>query len=169
MKKLLIGLLVVIIVAGATSVYSLSQDNIENLIVCSVNDEASYIPSNVCQYYLVNFRGNRDDIAFLNKGAGLGFLISIENNAKRKRLLDFFIAKGMDVNSKSRIDGLTPLQAAILLNDHNLVAYLLKKGADPSIPDRDNGMTAREFLKLLTEKKPDVDRSLVRKELNSYN
>jgi ankyrin repeat protein len=169
MRKIISILLVVIVIAGGTVFYSLSQDNIENLIVCSVDDGASYIPAQICEYYLFNLRGTPQDIAFLNEGAGLGFLVGISDREKRKRLMDFFIAKGVDVNGKSNIDGLTPLHAAILSNDHELVAYLIDKGANPYTKDRDNNMIAREFLNLLAEKNPDIDRSLVRKELKIQN
>lgn len=166
MKKLITGLFITAILIIATMAYSLSQDNIENLIVCSANKEASYIPCKICEYYLINFRGSKADIDFLSKGAGLGFLVNIDNKQLRIKLFEFFLSKGMDINARSNIDGLTPLHAAILINDHELVNYLLMKGADKNITDRDKKLTANAFLDLLNQKRSDIDRKIVQQLLS---
>lgn len=79
----------------------------------------------------------------------------------RYKLFEFFLSKGMDINARSNIDGLTPLHAAILMNDHELANHLLKKGADKNMTDRDNKLTANEFLDLLNHKRPDIDKKTV--------
>lgn len=138
--------------------YSLNKYDIEEIIICSLDSGSHYIPPNVCEYYLYNFRADKKDITDLSEVSNLGFMVGIENKSKREKLLNFFISKGSDINGISNIDGLTPLHAAILINDEDLVKYLIEKGANPLKMDRDNKLTAIEYVELLIKKAPDVSR-----------
>jgi len=162
MKKILISFFLISTTLIGSVIFSLNNYDIEEVIICSSNNNAHYIPSNICKYYLFNYRGNKNDIAKLSKFSNLSFLIHLENIKLRNRLFDFFIKNGSDINGASNIDGLTPLHAAILVNDAELVKYLLKIGADPATIDRNNKLTAIQFLHLLINKAPEVNRKEVK-------
>jgi len=159
MKKITVTMLILLVLVAGTVFYSLSQENIENIIVCSANNETSIIPSSICAAYLVNFRGNKDDIVYLQQGSGLCFIAAIEDKARRNDLFTFFLAKGMDINDHSAIDGLTPLHTAILLNDYAFTRFLLQRGANPDVTDRDRHLNAVQFLTLLQEQDPGTNRN----------
>lgn len=150
MKKALISFVIIFLGVSALTIYVMKALNIEELILCSSHTDAYYIPQGICKYYLVNYRANRDDIQELENGAGLGFIANDDNKDTKYMLMDYFLSKGLNINGRSKIDGLTPLHAAILLNDPELMKYLLSKGADPLQTDRDNGMTTYEYLDFLT-------------------
>ena len=165
MKKLFLFVLISFMLLFAAGVFTLTRNNIEDIIVCSSNESASYIPSLMCEQYLLNFRGQVADIDYLKQRTGLNFLANIENPQKRSRLFGFFLAKGMDVNAINNIDGLTPLHAAILLNDAKLADFLLQHGADKTIRDRTNNLTPLAFLEQMDRQLPGVDRSRLRQVL----
>ncbi|MBL1278379.1 MAG: hypothetical protein COB30_020085 [Ectothiorhodospiraceae bacterium] len=54
------------------------QMEMEVLILCSENEGGIRIPSNLCKYYLVNYRMNEEDIKELSEGAGLDYILYIE-------------------------------------------------------------------------------------------
>jgi len=141
---------------------SLNSYDIEEVIICSTNNESHFISSKLCSYYLFNYRGNKNDIYQLSQTSNLNFLVSIQDKKQRKSLFDFFIKNGSDINGISHIDGLTPLHSAILINDAELVKYLLSMHADPTIIDKNNHLTAIQFLNLLTSRNPEVDREKIR-------
>lgn len=165
MKKLFLFVFMFLVLVSAAGIYTMTRYNIENLIVCSTNEKASYIPAFACETYLYHFRGHGTDLAFMKKRTGLNFLVNVEDPLKRRRLFEFFIGKGMDVNAVSNIDGLTPLHAAILLNDHELVHFLLKNGANKLVRERTNGLTPLEFLGQMDAQFPGIDRSRLRQAL----
>ncbi len=162
MKRIIISFFLISINLIGAVIFSLNNYDIEEIIICSSNNDANYIPSNICKYYLFNYRGNKNDVTRLSKTSNLSFLINIENKELREALFDYFIEKGSDINGLSNTDGLTPLHAAILVNDSKLVKYLLHKGADPAITDRDNQLTAIQFLQLLTSKTPETNRKEIK-------
>lgn len=69
--------------------------------------------------------------------------------------------------------GMSPLNAAILYNEPDLVALFLRKGADPYLkiasakPSIDQ-LNSFEFLELLSKSMPEIDRTTVWLELSSY-
>jgi len=163
MKKYLISLAAAISVCMMSLIiYAMETFSIEELIICSTSSEATFIPQDVCEFYLTHYRADEDDIHDLTQGAGLSFVAATENHKKRYRLLDYFLAKGLDVNSISQNDGLTPLHSAILLNDVELVQYYLSKGADPLKVDRDNRMTAYQYVDFLIAKSKDDNNSRIK-------
>jgi len=168
MKKIIISLLLIPISIIGLAIYTLETLTIEDLIICSSYDEAYYIPSSTCEYYLKNYRANEKDIKYLESGFGLGFITTIDDSEKKYRLMDFFISKGLDVNSKNKADGLTPLHSAIILNDPKLVEYLLSKKADPLQTESNYGMTAYQYVDFLISKNSKKNRSAVRKILFKF-
>ena len=117
------------VIYSITAVYSLSESTVEDIIICGTNDDTDYIPSKVCELYLFNFRTSGSDIQYLESGAGLAFLFGIKDVNKRNIFIEYFLSKGISIAALSNIEGLSPLHAAILLNDLTLVEYLIDKGA----------------------------------------
>ena len=147
-------------------VYSMAASDIEDLIICSVNIESHRIPTDVCELYLINFRGTSEDIQFLESRSGIAFVFAINDKIKRASLLEFLLAKGASVNKQSAIDGYYPLHSAVIMNDHALVDYLIVKGAEPRVKDRDHNLTVLELLNYLQEHGEKIDRSKVYKALS---
>ncbi|MBN4080607.1 ankyrin repeat domain-containing protein [Beggiatoa alba] len=153
MKKFVISFFIIASISiTGTMTYAIKTLTINELIICTSNNEAFYIPQAVCEYYLINYRGSKEDIHDLENGNGLSFVANIDDLDKRYKLMDYFISKGLDVNGVSKIDGLTPLHSAILLNDPDLVQYLLSKRADPLTAERNNGMTAYKYVDFIISK-----------------
>lgn len=147
----------------------MSQGDIEDIIIDATNDETSYIPADIYEYYLFNYRGSKDDIEFLDSGAGLSFLFGIDDRSERYQYLEYFISKGASLDKPSSIDGYPPLHAAIINNDAELVAFLLSKGASPDQRDKQHNLTAKEFANYLGHANPDVDRNMVLNVLSGHS
>jgi hypothetical protein len=162
MKKIILPfLLFVLLTPILFTLYVLQNTAVDDLIICSTNEESDFIPMKVCNYYLVNYRVNKNDIKKLENEAGLGFLLNIQNKQARDMLIKLFIKNGIDINKPSNIDGLPAIQGAILINDSDLVKTLLENGASISQKNTLNGLNSIEFIALLKSKKPSIDRSMV--------
>jgi len=161
--KVISFILLVSFVVASLAVYTMATLNIQQLIICSTNEDAMYIPKDVCKFYLHNFRENSEDIVYLENSSGIAYLFEIDPAEIKYELLEFFIKNGADVNHLNVIDGLTPLNTSILLNDYDLTKYLLLKGANPLLKEKNSGMTAYQFIELLSsnESKNIKDRSKI--------
>lgn len=171
MKKYIIYFLVLVVIGSiGTIAYAIKTFSISELVICASSKEAFYIPEAICEYYLMNYRGNKKDVQELENGGGLGFIANIEDTKKRYEIMDYFISKGIDINRVNEIDGLTPLHSAISLNDPKLVQYLLSKGADPLRKDKNSNSTAYEYVDYLSsiDVKNSVNRDSVRKILREF-
>ena len=83
MKKLTIFLFLLLSVGySSVALYSLINSDIEDVTICSTDDNTRYIPSDVCEYYLLNYRADKGDIESLESGAGLAFLFEIKDSPK---------------------------------------------------------------------------------------
>jgi len=144
----------------------MTQNNIEELIVCATDDKASYIPAIVCETYLLNYRGHGADLQYLKTRTGLNFLTNIEDVSIRNQLFKFFIGRGMNINAVSPVDGLTPLHAAVLLNDSELARFLIKQGANPRVREKNSALTPLEYLDLMNAQYPGINRDKTRQALS---
>ena len=171
MKKTLFIIipLLFLILYSITAAYSLSESNIEDIIICSTNDDTHYIPNKGCEFYLFNFRSSKNDIQYLESGSGLAFLFGIKDINKRYIYLEHFLSKGMSIDAQSNIDGLTPLHSAILLNDIKLVKYLIEKGANPMQTERNHALTPLSFLQNLNKSNNFINRAPIENFLTSIN
>jgi hypothetical protein len=164
---LAIGIIVPVSWVGFT-IYAMSTFNLEKLIICSTSDGAYRIPKSVCEYYTIHFRGTKEDIANLEKGIGLTFAL---NDTKNTKFINFLLEKGANINLVSPLDGTTPLHAAVLLNEPELVKFLLDHGADATIRKGKSyssfaefdGMTPLEMLIKMEQNHPgQTDRNKVK-------
>lgn len=88
------------------------------------------------------------------------------------QIIDVALSAGCSIDEADDV-GSTPLVAAILYNEPELVRLLLQRGADPyrrisSPKPYMNGRDAFGFLALLQEKLPAENRQAVRAELERY-
>jgi len=161
MKKAILSVIILLVLGIGVMFISMSKGDIEDVIACSLGEGTHYIPESLCKYYLYNYRANDSDINYLQMRSGLNFIVNILNVKERNKLLKYFISKGLDINKQSNVDGFTPIHAAILLNDEKLVSFLLANGASLSVVDKTYMLTPIQFVKLLIEKKPSIDRNAV--------
>lgn len=155
MKRLLLAIVFLGVGAYLVGAYViLHRSTLQELAACSSGEGGFRIPAVVCDQYARNVRGDPEDIKQFETATGIGGLFDLPEN-KRREWLAFVLDRGAGVNEASPIDGLTPLHAAILRNDAHLVRFLLQHGADPSLPDRQHHMTAREFAAELQRRSPD--------------
>ncbi|VAW88556.1 hypothetical protein MNBD_GAMMA18-1324 [hydrothermal vent metagenome] len=136
--------------------YDMSKMEIEVLMLCSTNRGGILIPSDLCKYYLVNYRINEKGIKELSEGGGLDVVLNIEESAAEYELAKMFLARGLDVDGANHAGGkdVTPLQAAVMYNDVRRVNFLLEYGANIHLSEG-YGMTpidiARKFHKAGSE------------------
>ncbi len=177
MVKKLIASLLLIIVVGYVGLawFQLKTNNVADLILCSVDRGGVYIPDSVCYWYLTSYRNDTEDLDQLSKNGGLSFILGVYQssgqgeehseistyNQRALKIADSFIEKGIEISKIDEIDGLTPLHKEILANNPKLVKYLIDKGADLSIKEKNNNLTPLQFAELLTNKNKDIDRSEV--------
>ncbi len=143
-KKILLALVIIVPATWiCLTIYVMVTDDLHGLMICSTSDEAYRIPKSVCEYYTLHFRGTKDDIAQLEKGIGISVVFGDEK--KRAKFLNFLLDKGANINLVSPLHGSTPLHAAVLHNDPELVKFLLEHGADPTIRSSRHNLSFKEF------------------------
>lgn len=158
-KYIFLIILITSLLIACLGFYSILKGDIEDIVICSVNGESHYIPSNLCEYYLLNYRVTREDIKYLESRSGIAFLFGIPNKDKRNKLLRYFISKGVSIDNPSAIDGYPPLHAAIIYNDRWLVKFLLENGANSKQKDNNHKLAPKEFVEFLNHENPSIDRS----------
>ncbi len=169
MKKAILSFLILIPLSIAgLAIYAMRSYNIEHIVICATDDKTTYIPSSVCESFLLNFRLNEEDVKYFESRSGLSFLFEIQNKNMKYKLIKYFISKGVSVNKASAIDGYPPLHAAIINNDNNLVTFLLNNGADIHQKDTSHNLAPNEFVELLIQKQPTINRSPIKKIISSH-
>jgi len=169
MKKSILSFLILVPLSiMGLAIYAMSTDDIEGVVICATNDETNYIPSSVCESFLLNFRLTEEDIKYLESRSGLSFLFEIQDENMKYKLIKYFISKGVSVNKASVIDGYPPLHAAIINNDNNLVTLLLNNGADIHQKDTNHNLMPNEFVEFLLHKQPNINRSSIKKIISSH-
>jgi len=147
-----------LLVAGLLLAHvSLSRMDLQRLVACAATNNASRTPSPVCRFYLEHV-ADSEDAAQLAAGPGLAYTFGIDDQPTRRAVMERLLELGVDINAPAGTDGLTPLNAAILLNDAELAGFLLARGADPQARDA-HGHNADDYLDLLREQDGMTDRS----------
>lgn len=161
----IVGLLSVTVFATGVAISQLST---EQLIICATTDDAFVIPKMACRFYFDKM-ADTSDAKQLDERAGIAFAFEIDDPAERSAIVERLIAIGADPNGVSKIDGLTPLNAAVLLNDVQLVQFLLDHGADKNKPDAANHLNAAEYVTRLQRVQPSTNRDVIAAMLVSNN
>lgn len=163
LKKVVSGLIFLVLLGVVSSwgyVVVGTLSNFELLLLCSQGkDEVT--PKSLCQSYLFNFGGRPEDIAALNEGIGVGWVIRAEDEADRTKLVSFLLEKGVNIDAIDQRSGITALHTAVIENDLPAVKLLLKNGANPSVKDRSRGKTPLEFAFELKGKSTQPDRAAI--------
>ncbi|HEY9097270.1 MAG TPA: ankyrin repeat domain-containing protein [Thiobacillus sp.] len=150
-----------LLVAGSWSyVIAKTLTNFETLLICSQGLD-NMTPKALCQAYLFKFGGKQDEIAALNQGTGLGWVIDAKDDEDRQELVAFLLDKGVNINAIDRRSGLTILHGVVLENNLKAVELLLRNGANPRVKDRDNRKTPLEFARALAGKPNQPDRTAI--------
>lgn len=164
-SKPLVGSLLVLVLMAylGLSAHALTQQSIEDLLVCA-DQGGLKVPFSraLCRAYLQTSRGTRQDIEALHEGTGASFVIQGESSiADREELLAFLVGKGLDVNNMD-MHGLLPLHSAVIANSAKEVEVLLRHGANPGLVDQRFGLDPLALaLKLQQEKPTGMDRTAV--------
>lgn len=161
-RKGLISLVLIALIVTGSVYYSLHDSDIEDLILCASDANTHYIPGDVCRWYLETWRVDSEDLVYLESRSGIMFVFGLEDKKMRLNMARLLIRRGARLNYTGRIDGLTPLHAAVLLNDAELAKLLLDHGADLSMKNK-AGLDVVAFLEKLKRKQPNVDWSGVEK------
>ena len=132
----------------------------ESLLLCSQGKD-ELIPKSLCQSYLFNFGGKPEEIAAINSGIGVGWVIRAEDEHDRSKLVAFLLSKGIDIDAIDQRSGITALHTAVLENDLSAVKLLLRSGANKSVKDRSHGKTPLEFALDLSGKPNQPDREAI--------
>ncbi len=172
-KKIVLALVILLPASWiGLTIYVMVTDDLHGLMICATSETACRIPNGVVEYYILHFRGTKEDIADLEQSVGLSVVFN--DPQKRAKFLHFLVEKGINVNKVSPL-GYAPLHAAAgAYNDPELVTFLLAHGADPTIktkkskaPELDN-LTALELVEGMSRSKPEIDRSKVKKILEEH-
>ena len=147
----------ILIYASITVVY-LKKSNVYELISCSTQPSGYFQLQEIqiqktCETYLLNLRGNSEDIQDLQSGRPFGFIFSHDTSTEtKKNLLTFFIKKGFDIN-KQDADGFTFMDAAILEGSPQEVQMLIDAGFNLNIKGSKINKTGLEFAEKINSKK----------------
>ena len=153
--------LVVLSVAGSWAyVVSRTFADFESLLLCSQGKD-TLLPKSICQSYLFRFGAEAEDIAALNRGTGVGWVVRAEDEDDRKKLVAFLLQSGVDINAIDQRSGISALHTAVLENDLAAVELLLSNGANPAVRDRDHGRTPLAFALDLESKPNQPDRGAI--------
>lgn len=141
------------------SFYVLQASSPDTNASCAIGDSGTHIPQFACRWYLehqLTSEEESDDaqsVLFLAIGAYPTHPDSAQN------IMELALDEGAKINGHSPRSGYTPLQEAILFNEPGLADFLLNKGADPAVEDKNKGLTAQELLVAIEERNPDQDLS----------
>lgn len=132
------------------ALHNVTSMGAEELIMCSADEGGIKIPSSACEYYMFNHRIDNDDILQLTEGAGLDFILNLDN-PKKYKIAETFIARGLNVDGTNNYSDkdITPLHAAVLYNDLERVRFLISQGANTNLVSKGYEMTAFELAKRL--------------------
>lgn len=117
----------------------------DTLIVKAIHQSRNPLEQTISRWVLFTFRGSKKEILALEQNNGLNFVIAYQDKESIETF-EWLLNKGANVNCISPIDGLTPLHAALLYENSELVERLMKRGANPLITEKNSDLTACEYL-----------------------
>lgn len=154
------SLLFLITFIAGTIGYVHQKLTLEDIIICSTDDSIHLVLKSSCRFTFDKLV-TAGQVNEFNAGSGLSFAFNL-SESNRFQVLDRLLNLGVGINRPSNIDGLTPLNAAILENDDKLVRYLLKHGANTEEKNALDGNNSSEFLTELIARNPEINREAIR-------
>jgi ankyrin repeat protein len=152
---------------AARGVYALYHAPLSTLIVCADGEGVGTPLQWMCRQGLYAVRVNAPDVEELNRSAGASLAVQMNDKAEAEKLLRFFVARGVDINSADTVythSGFTALHAAVLANSPAEARLLMANGAKIDVRDK-QGRTALELAQFLQERRPAEDRAQIIKTL----
>jgi len=110
----------------------------------------------MCRQALYRFHPTDDEIAEMNQKLGATWVLDVKDEAQARRLLQHYVAAGLDVNATDREHpqaAWTALHFAVAGADARGVRLLLEAGADPTIKDA-KGRTPLDLAKEQAQRFP---------------
>lgn len=156
--SVVLGLVLVVALAGAaafaTNLYRATP--LELIVHMDPTESSSFVRWSAERAFYA-FPPSDAEVAELNAEAGARYAASFPDQAEAQRLLDFWLAHGVDINSVDRANGsgLTALHAASLRGDAAPVRLLLEHGADPRLTDAE-GRTALDLARVGEARNPNL-------------
>lgn len=166
-QTLALTLLLTVAILGYTtlSFYSLKTSSVETNASCAIGDSGTWIPRRACYWYL-GYQldpNSQSDAAQRVLHLAIGAYPTQREGARG--VIQLALAEGARINGLSPVSGYPPLHEAIVLNEPALAGFLLERGADPTIRDRNKGLTATGLLSILKERNPKQDWSAIEERL----
>ena len=150
--------LVLVAVSGCAYVFNqIRQWDLVSLQSCS---QHSTFPGStwVCRQALARYQPTPADIADLNRTVGATVPLMVRDDAEAKRLLQRYIAAGLDIDARDTVRpdmGWTSLHMLVIAPDVRGIGILLDAGARTDIRDG-RGRTPLELLREQSKKYPAV-------------
>lgn len=142
--------------------YSMYSMKLVPLMAC-VDDASNPIAQWVCKKGAYFLRLSAGEVKELNQTAGASFAVHLADKEEAKKMLQFFLSRGVDINSvdtKITNAGLTALHNAVYAKQPKEVELLLAHGARTDV--RNNKyQTPLELARELQQLHPQEDRSQV--------
>jgi hypothetical protein len=159
------------LLVAARGVYALFHTPLSTLIVCADGEGVGGPLQWACRQGIYAVRVNATDVAELNRSAGARLAVQMNDKAEAEKLLRFFVARGVDINSADTVythSGLTALHAAVLTNAPAEVRLLIATGAKTDVRDK-QGRTPMVLAKFLQERRPAEDHTEIIQALTGSN
>ena len=146
---------VLIVAAAAYATNHLRTTHVLYLQSCA---ETPAFPGSdwMCRQALYRFHPTDDEVAEMNQKLGATWAIDMKDEAQARRLLQHYVAAGLDVNATDREHpqaAWTALHVAVTGADARGVRLLLEAGADPGIKDA-KGRTPLDLAKEQAQRFP---------------
>ncbi len=169
MRKLLFSLTGIMAVGligyAAIGLYVLQTSSVETNASCAIGDSGTRIPRFACRWYLDHQLTNDSEDGKAQRVLHLAIGAYPTEGERAQEIIELALSEGAQINGYSPVSGYPPLHEAILLNEPLLAEFLMKRGADPEIEDREKGLTADELLSAIKERNPDQNLSNIEEQV----
>lgn len=169
MRKLfMVGLSILVIGLvgyGSLSFYTLQTRSVETNASCAIGDSGTQTPRFACRWYLRHQLSNAPDSSEAQRAFHMAIGAYPTDKEGALEIAELALSEGARINGHSPFSGYPPLHEAILLNEPQLVEFMLRKGADPQLENQNKGLTAAALLEALEQRNPNEDFSGIRSRL----
>lgn len=150
----------VVLVAVSGCAYAFNKIRQWDLATLQTCSQHSTFPGStwVCRQALERYEPTPADIADLNRTVGATVPLMVSDDAEAKRLLQRYMAAGLDINARDTVRpdmGWTSLHMLVIAPDVRGINILLDAGARTDIQDG-QGRTPLELLRQQSKKFPSV-------------
>jgi len=134
-KKIIIwiGAITCIVAVGIVGFvwWGLSNMSTNYIIHTHLSPERTRIPAPVIDYYLYNFRSDKNELSTIENEGGMVFLLEKEAGEplgeRQVKYAKFLLSKGLDINAPSG-GGIAIIHTAVMQNDAIALKFILANG-----------------------------------------